>query len=418
MKPTNAHIIAIGDEILYGQTLDTNSNFIAKQLALFNIDLIEISVIPDLENSLSKSILSSSADIIITTGGLGPTRDDKTKQIIAQLLGKKLVINAEALKWIESYYEQVTKRPMNELNRDQALAPEGSELLQNRVGTAPGIWSHWNNKIIINLPGVPYEMKHLMTEQVLPKIKERFNPTLIVHKFINVLNIPESELAIKLASFEDALPSHIKLAYLPTSKLVKLRLTSTGSNKKEIDDELQKYAHKIIHLIPDNVIINKKTNEVLESIAELLIENKLKLATAESFTSGKLAASITSIPGSSAYFKGGIIAYSPILKTRLLDVSKELIKKSGVVNEEVARQMALGALSSIDADVAISSTGVAGPDADEFGVKPGTAFIGIASKKQTKAFQFEYNHLDRYEFTEKLTQIAIQQLYLWLKENY
>lgn len=415
MATTTAHIIAIGDEILYGQTLDTNSHFIAKQFSNFNIDLKGISVIPDDEDTILNAIKSSDANIIITTGGLGPTRDDKTKYVIAKLLGKELILEQQALEWTKEVYEKVVKRPMNDLNKNQALAPEGSILLRNKVGTAPGIWSEWNGKIIVNLPGVPYEMKYLITNEVMPKIQETFDSEFILHRFINVINIPESELALILEPFENNLPKEIKLAYLPTSKMVKLRLTTTGKNKDELRNTLKIYTEKITNLILDENIISNNGKNTIDIISEMLKSKGLTLASAESFTSGKIASKLTSISGSSSYFKGGIVAYSPELKMNLLGVSKVIIEKQGVVNEEVAKQMATGIIKATGADIAISSTGTAGPNADEFGVLPGTAFIGIASKDKSIAIKYVYENLDRYEFTEKLTHLAIQELYTFIK---
>lgn len=415
MTANTAHIIAIGDEILYGQTLDTNSHFIARQLAKFNIDLISITVIPDVAEVILYAIQQSQAAIIITTGGLGPTRDDKTKDVMATLTGNELVMNQEALRWTQAYYKKVVKRPMNALNRDQALAPKNSTLLRNLVGTAPGIWTEWQDKIIINLPGVPYEMKYLMTQEVLPRLINKLNASFIVHRFVHVLNIPESELATMLAPLENHLPAHIKLAYLPSSNLVKLRLTTTGKDKRALEEELNRYAKEIMALIPANIVDDCEMG-IQEKIAELLLNKNLMLATAESFTSGKIATQITATPGSSAYFKGSIVAYSPKIKIKLLGVSSELIQSKGVVNEEVAKQMALGVLKATGADIALSSTGVAGPSADEFGIEPGTAFMGIATSTKSKVYKYEYPHLDRYEFTEKLTQLAIQQLYSFLKD--
>ncbi|MGI9525810.1 MAG: CinA family nicotinamide mononucleotide deamidase-related protein [Weeksellaceae bacterium] len=415
MASTTAHIIVIGDEILYGQTLDTNSNFIAKQLASYHINLISVSVIPDIEDIISSTIQNSTAEIIITTGGLGPTKDDKTKGVIAELTGNKLVYFDEALVWVETYYKRVVGRPMNFLNKDQALAPEGSILLQNKTGTAPGIWTEWKDKIIINLPGVPYEMKYLLTHEVLPKLKEKINLDYILHHFIRVYNLPESELSLCLTSLEEQLPPHVKLAYLPTARMVKLRLTVAGADKEKLKNDLQYWKNQVVKLLPVNTIINEDLDTHL-AIAKLLHEKNLMLATAESFTSGKIASSITAIPGSSTYFQGGIVAYAPKLKHSLLGVSNDLIHSKGVVNAEVAKQMAQGALKTTNATIAISSTGVAGPNPDEFGVKPGTAFIGIATQNISEVWKFTYENLEREDFTEKLTQIAIQQLFSFLNK--
>ncbi|MBV7441518.1 CinA family nicotinamide mononucleotide deamidase-related protein [Weeksellaceae bacterium TAE3-ERU29] len=411
MQNIFAHIISIGDEVLLGDTLDTNTNFIANELNKISVQLNEISVIHDDEQIIKDKINSAAenAQIIITTGGLGPTRDDKTKYVIADLLNEDLEINPLALNWVTEYFKQILNRPLNKLTRNQALLPKSSIPLENKTGTACGIWTKYKNSIIINLPGVPYEMKHLITTQVIPKIKETFNCNYRIHQYVKVHGIPESDLAITLQDFEDSLPQHIKLAYLPHNRKIKLRLTTTGDNKETLESELKDLISNIREIIPNN-IYSENADDVLEKIKAICTDKNITIGTAESFTSGLLASSLTSISGSSSYFKGGIVAYSPKIKADVLKVDKDLIKTKGVVNEETALQMAIGTLNTLNCDVAISSTGVAGPNPDEFGNEVGLAFIGIASKDKQEVHKFFYPNYSRADFTEKIADMALEKL--------
>ena len=414
-KNITAHVIIIGDEILYGQTMDTNSHFLAKEFSEISIDLIQISAIQDNKEDIKDEILSSHADIIITTGGLGPTRDDKTKYVLSELMEQPLEMHDEALRWTQEYFESVVDRPMNVLNKNQALVPVGTVPLRNKVGTAPGLWTEFGAKLLICLPGVPVEMKYLMKNEVLPRLLERFDPAYIFHSFVQTIDIPESELAALLHDFEHELPAHISLAYLPRGKKIRLRLTGKGENRLMLKNEVHAHTEKLISVIPAANFMNRDDVLLTKSIADLLKEKQLTIATAESFTTGRLASALTAGSGSGSFFLTGITAYSPEMKEKLLSVSGETIREKGVANADVALQMAKGALEVSGADVAISSTGVAGPDADEFGVQPGVAFIGIVSKTQEKVFEFNYPDLDRKEFTRKVTELALQKLFQFLK---
>lgn len=414
-KNITAHVIIIGDEILYGQTMDTNSHFLAREFAGISIDLIQISAIQDDKDEIKDEILSSHADIIITTGGLGPTRDDKTKYVLSELVEQPLELHDEALRWTEEYFERVIDRPMNVLNKNQALVPAGTVPLQNKVGTAPGLWTEFGQKLLICLPGVPFEMKYLMKNEVLPRLLRKFDPTYIHHAFVQTIDIPESELAEKLNDFEHELPPHITLAYLPRGKRIRLRLTGKGDNLAALKKEVSSFTDRLVESIPAENFLNRDDITLLKSIAAKLKEKKLKIATAESFTAGKLASDLTSVKGSGAYFTTGIVAYTPELKTKILNVSCELIQQKGVVNREVALEMAKGVLQLSDADIAISSTGVAGPDPDEFGVKPGVAFVGLVTKNDEKVFEFNYPDFDRKSFTHKVSELALQKLLQFLK---
>lgn len=414
-KNVTAHVIIIGDEILYGHTLDTNSNYLALEFAKISIDLIQISAIQDNRDDIKDEILGSHADIIITTGGLGPTRDDKTKYVLSEILEQPLEMHADALRWTEEYFAQVTDRPMNVLNRNQALVPAGTTPLQNKVGTAPGLWTELGQKILINLPGVPAEMKYLMTNEVMPRLLERFHPIFIHHEFVQTINIPESDLAEKLKDYEHELPAHIKLAYLPRGKKIKLRLTGFGENAEALQQELLSQTNKLTEAIPDENFLSRDDLEIEKSIGKILTDSKLSISTAESYTAGAIAAMLTVEGGSSSYFNGGVVAYTVELKEKLLRVSPELIKEKGVVNHDVALAMAKGVQKITGSDIALSSTGVAGPTEDQFGVKPGIAFIAIVSEGKEAVYEFHYPHLDRKEFTLKLCEMALQKLHQFLR---
>lgn len=414
-KNTSAHVIIIGDEILYGHTLDTNSHFLAREFAKISIDLIQISAIQDDKEDIKDEILSSHADIIITTGGLGPTRDDKTKYVLSEILEQPLEMHEEALRWTQEYFERVVDRPMNVLNRNQALVPLGTIPLHNKVGTAPGLWTEMGNKILVNLPGVPFEMKYLMKNEVLPRLLKRFHPIFIHHEFVQTIDIPESELAELLNDFEHDLPNHINLAYLPRGKKIRLRLTGKGDDLHALKFELNQQTDKLIATIPDEHFLSRDDREIEKNVGRILMEKNQTVATAESFTAGAIAAALTSVSGSSGYFKGGIVAYSVELKEKLLQVDKSFAQKNGVVNKEVAMQMARGVMELTKCDVGLSSTGVAGPTADEFEIQPGVAFIAIVSHEKEAVFEFHYPHLDRKDFTKKMTEMALQKLYQFLR---
>lgn len=414
-KNTTAHVIIIGDEILYGHTMDTNSHFLAKEFSNISIDLIQISAIQDKREDIKDEIHSSTADIILTTGGLGPTRDDRTKYVLSEILNQPLEMHAQALRWTEEYFQKTLNRPMNSLNKNQALVPVGTIPIRNKVGTAPGLWAEYGRKLLISLPGVPFEMKYLMKNEILPRLLKKYEPTFIEHEFVQTLNISESELAEILRDYEQRLPNNIKLAYLPRGNKIKLRLTGKGDVQKKLQTQLSEFAELLISAIPEENFLSQDALTVETIVGELLLRNNKTISTAESFTSGKIAAALTSISGSSRYFKGGIIAYSPELKERLLDVSKELMDNKGVASAEVALEMARGARENTQCDIGISSTGVAGPSNDSYGVEPGVAFIAISSKEKERVYEFNFPHLDRKDFTLKMTEAALQKLYIYLK---
>lgn len=410
-----AKIVSIGDEILLGDTLDTNAHFIAKKLNEINIQLKEIQVISDSERAIKKAFSDDSIDIIISTGGLGPTRDDKTKYILAEMLDEPLLVNPKALEWAKEYYERVLNRPINKNTETQALCPQSSTPLQNKSGTAPALWTIVGSTHIFNLPGIPAEMEHLMDSQILPQIQKTFVTDFILHRYINFVNIPESVLADQLSEVEDNLPSEISLAYLPTGRRIKLRLSARGSDPSLLNKKLDESFARIVSLTRENIYGFGNTR-FEELIAHKLTEKQLTISTAESFSSGKVAQLLTSVSGSSAYFRGGIVAYHSAIKIEQLGVDEVWAKNNGVVNKEVAAQMAEGAKERMQTDIAIATTGVAGPQPDDFDNPVGKAFIAIALADTTEVFEYFYPNLSRQKFIERMADLALIKLWEFLEE--
>ena len=377
-----SEIIIIGDEILIGQVTDTNSSWIAGQLNLCGIKVSRITAIGDNQvqilNKLSEA--ENKSDLVIITGGLGPTRDDITKAALCRYFDSTLVINQGVLSIIE---ERCRKRniSMNELNISQALLPDNCVVLPNNCGTAPGMWFTRNNKVFVSLPGVPFEMKAIIESEVLPRLKSFFRKQEIFHKTILTFGIPESMLAINISGWETSLPENIKLAYLPSPGMVRLRLSITD----EIGSEIKKLADEKINelslIIPDAII--GFDNSTLEGVTgKLLTDKSSTLSIAESCTGGKIAHLITSVPGSSEYFLGSVTAYSNNAKIKLLNVRKESISAHGAVSKDVVEQMAAGVRELFGSDYSLATSGIAGPDGGTDEKPVGTTWIAIASAKQ------------------------------------
>ncbi|MEQ8811120.1 MAG: CinA family nicotinamide mononucleotide deamidase-related protein, partial [Imperialibacter sp.] len=346
----NAEILTIGDEILYGQINDTNSTWIGQQLSERGIKVIRKTTVGDVESEMMTAFAEAErrADIIIITGGLGPTKDDLTKPLLARYFGMELALHEEALAEITMLFEKRGFQ-MTDTNRQQAWLPVGSTKLTNRMGTAPGMWFERGNKTFVSLPGVPYEMKVLISEQVIPRLREKYTLPVIYHKMIRTIGIGESWLSDKIEWWETSLPPHIRLAYLPSPGEVKLRLTGAGPNLKSLIKEVQA---EIDRVLPD---IQKYAygydQETIESaIGKLLLERKLTVSTAESCTGGYLAHEITSVPGSSAYYMGSIISYDNRIKTEELGVKQETLDTVGAVSEETVQQMAEGVRKRLKTD--------------------------------------------------------------------
>jgi len=386
-----AEIITIGDEILIGQVIDSNSAWMANELNLIGIAVKQVTSISDNKDHIMKAMDNAitRADIILMTGGLGPTKDDITKQTLCEYFDTHLVLNEDSFSNVKRIFES---RGVNvtELNKAQAELPANCTPLENKFGTASGMWFETKGKLFVSMPGVPYEMRAIMTDHVIPKLKYHFNPPAIVHKTVMTTGIGESFIADKIAGFENNLPDHIKLAYLPKPGIVRLRFSGTGNNKDQLQKEINEKISELVQLIPKYVY--GFDNEPLEKvIGELLLKCKTTLSTAESCTGGYIAHLITSIPGSSNYFKGSIVSYSNEVKAGLLGVSADTLEQQGAVSEQTVTEMAQAVRSKLKTDFSISCSGIAGPDGGTEDKPVGTVWIAVASEKEIKTQHFLFN---------------------------
>ena len=383
-----AEVITIGDEILFGQITDTNTQWIGTELTNIGIRTVRKSSVGDQVDAILQVLHEAHqrAEVIIITGGLGPTKDDVTKKTLCTYFGVDMVRNETALALVTSFFEK-RGREMTALNRAQADLPANAVYIQNDWGTAPGMWfEHDRNdargRVYISLPGVPFEMKHLMTNRILPKLNEHFQTPIIKHKMIRTVGLGESFLAERIEAWEDALPEHIKLAYLPSFGGVKLRLTATGTDLTLIDRELTEQVEHVMPLIEKNVF--GFDDDELETVVGTLLKDKsLTLGVAESCTGGYLSAQITKVPGSSAYFWGSIVSYSNAVKVTQLGVRPETLEQFGAVSEETIRQMAEGVRQALGTNVGIATSGIAGPDGGTPDKPVGTIWIACATDQRT-----------------------------------
>jgi len=394
-----AEIITIGDEILIGQIIDTNSAFIGKALNSIGVSVYQITSIQDEKEHLIKAFKEAeeNADIIIITGGLGPTKDDITKHTLTEYFNDTLLQNDAVLAHVEQLFEKYITTPISDLNRKQALVPSTCEVLMNKYGTAPGMWIEKENKVFISLPGVPNEMKALIEDEVLPKLAHKYKRPFILHKTILTYGLGESAIAQRLEQIEDQLPKHIKLAYLPSLGRVRLRLSGKGNDEDILDIEIQKQVNNILPLIKDVFVgFEDNNNSIEQIIANQLVKTNQTLAIAESCTGGKLTQTFTQHSGASAYFKGGLVTYATQSKVDILGVDQAIIEEHSVVSEAVAKAMANQVREKLKADIGISTTGNAGPTKGESNVEVGTVFIGFATKEGVKAIQYNMgNHRER-----------------------
>lgn len=388
----NAEIITIGDEILIGQIVDTNSKWIATELNKIGVSVHQISSIQDEKQHILNALreAESRADIVIVTGGLGPTKDDITKKTIAEYFQDNAVVEyPEVIDNIKYLFKKVN-HPFNEVQRYQAQLPSKATLLMNRLGTAPGMWFYENKTVFVSLPGVPYEMKGLMTYSVLPKLQEQYKLPFIIHKTVMTVGKGESVIAERIETWEENLPNDIKLAYLPSFGRVRLRLTAKGTNKEYLEEELSKQLKELNQLIPEIIVGLEEETSLEQKVGELLKEQGKTLATAESLTGGKIASTLVSVPGSSAYFTGSLVTYTAKLKEQLLNVSNQTIEKHTVVSAEVAKEMALGCLNVLQTDYTIAVTGNAGPTTDNNDKSVGLVYIAIATTEGVEVHEFNF----------------------------
>jgi nicotinamide-nucleotide amidase len=386
-----AEIITIGDEILIGQIVDTNSQWIGQQLNKIGVSVYQITSIQDDKQHILNAFKEAQerVDIVIITGGLGPTKDDITKKTIASFFNDDKVREyPEVIAHIKGLFKKMN-HPFREIQRTQAQLPSKATYLQNDFGTAPGMWFYENETVFVSLPGVPYEMKGLITNQVLPRIQKQFKLPFIIHKTIMTYGVGESTIAERIEDFENNLPAHIKLAYLPSFGRVRLRLSAKGEHKEILEKELDKEVKALFKLIPEIITGLDDDRSLEKRVGELLIKSNTTISTAESLTGGKIAATLVSVAGSSAYFKGSLVAYSADAKINLLDVCPKTIKKHTVVSKQVALEMAKGVKEKLQTNYAIAVTGNAGPTKDDTDKSVGAVFIAFVS--DTKEIVQEFN---------------------------
>jgi nicotinamide-nucleotide amidase len=385
-----AEIITIGDEILIGQVIDTNSAFIAKQLNSIGISVFQITSVQDEQQHILKALTEAgrNVDIVICTGGLGPTKDDITKHTFCTFFDDVLVENGAVLKHVEQLFSKYIGTPISDVNRKQAMVPSKATVLHNANGTAPGMWFSEGGTIYVSLPGVPYEMMALMTDQVIPKITKTFERPYIIHRTLITYGLGESAIAERIEYWEEHLPAFLKLAYLPSFGKVRLRLSAKGPNKEVLEAAISEASVALYPLIQD-ILYGVEEDETLEAlIGKWLTTKQMTLSTAESFTGGTIAQTITSVPGASAYFKGSVVAYATQSKIDVLDVPQSLIEKHSVVSEEVAVAMAQNARKLFKTDFSIATTGNAGPTKGDSDEEVGTVIIAISAPMGTYAQRF------------------------------
>jgi nicotinamide-nucleotide amidase len=388
----NAEIITIGDEILIGQIVDTNSQWIAQQLNKIGVSVYQITSIQDEKQHILKTLeeAQTRADVIIITGGLGPTKDDITKKTLAEFFDNDTMVEyPEVIKHIKTMFAKFNI-PFKPIQNQQAFLPSKATLLKNHFGTAPGMWFYENDTVFISLPGVPYEMKALIKNEVLPRIQQQFKLPFILHKTLMTYGEGESNIAERIEHFENSLPPHIKLAYLPSFGRVRLRLSAKGPEKETLEQELHLKVEELKTLVADIYVGLDDNNSLEKSIGQILTKQGKTISTAESLTGGKIASSLVSIPGSSNYFLGSIVAYQEEVKVEFLNVSKDSIQKNTTVSAEVAEQMAKGALEKFTTDYSIAVTGNAGPTTDNNDKTVGLVYIALATKEVVKSFEFNF----------------------------
>ncbi|WDF58727.1 competence/damage-inducible protein A [Flavobacterium sp. KACC 22758] len=387
-----ATIVTIGDEILIGQIVDTNSNFIAKELDRIGVETYEmISISDDKQHILNTfAQLQNKVDVVIVTGGLGPTKDDVTKKTFCEYFDDELVVNPEVLAHVTELIEGFYKRPISQLNKDQALVPSKCTVLHNKMGTAPGMWMKKENTVFISLPGVPYEMKYLVENEIIPKIVKEYKRPYIIHKTILTYGQGESLVAERIENWENNLPEFIKLAYLPNPGRVRLRMTARGTDKEELEKAIEENVQSLDAIIHD-IIVGYEENETIETVVgKLLAKQNKTVSTAESCTGGKVASLLASVQGASVYFKGSVVSYATEAKVNVLGVPQDLIDQFSVVSAEVAAAMALNVKNILKTDYAIATTGNAGPSKGDSEAEIGTVFIALATPNGVITEEFNF----------------------------
>lgn len=404
-------LINIGDELLIGQVVNTNAAFVGQQMAAAGFEMTDVFTIGDDGDQIRNTVKNAleKTDIVIMTGGLGPTRDDITKNVVCEIFNRELVMDEPTLKLVTEMFA-ARGMELTETNRHQAEVPADSIVLKNEWGTAPGMWIEENGKVLISLPGVPFEMERLMINEVLPRLKARNAGHAIRYKVLQCTGISESGLSDMLTDFEDQLPKELSLAYLPKAGMIRLRLTGRSDDLASLVTTLNEQFEKLKSIV--GAYAFSEEDIPLEAIiGKLLKKLNRKIATAESCTGGNIAHKITSIPGSSQYFEGTIVSYSNEVKRDILNVREDNLKRRGAVSEEVVSDMALNTMGLFDVDYTVATSGIAGPDGGTPEKPVGTVWIAVATPVRlvTKQFQFG-NRCGREQIIERATQAALNML--------
>jgi nicotinamide-nucleotide amidase len=387
---TQASIITIGDELLIGQVIDTNSAWMAQELNKWGIRVVRRVAVGDIWEEIWAVLDQEQqyADIILITGGLGPTSDDITKPLLCAYFGGRMIVNEDAKQNVIDIFKRLD-RPIIDRNLKQAEVPDVCTVLLNKRGTAPGMWFSKNDKVFVSLPGVPHEMKGLMTEEVIPRLLKQFKFPAIIHKTLLTAGVGESFLAELIKDFEATLPRHIKLAYLPNYGMVRLRLTATGLNKTETEAEVQQVFEQLQQVVAPYLVTN--TDEPMQNVVGNLLTARGKtMCTAESCTGGYIAHLLTSIVGSSTFYDGSVVSYSYEAKEDLLQVDKNMLETRGAVSEDVVLQMAHGALKHLKSDYVIAVSGIMGPDGGTTDKPVGTVWIAVGNKESLQAQKLHF----------------------------
>ncbi|QJX48436.1 competence/damage-inducible protein A [Hymenobacter taeanensis] len=389
--PPVVEIMTIGDELLYGQVIDTNSAFMGQELGKLGLRVRQITSVSDFADEIVATLdqARQRADVVLMTGGLGPTKDDLTKHVLARYFGAELVLHEPTLRHVEGIFARYN-RPMLEVNRQQALVPSNCTVLHNALGTAPGMWFEDRGTIFVSMPGVPFEMKGLMKDEVLPRLQQHFQTPPIEHVVVQTVGLGESYLAEKIADWENALPGNIKLAYLPSLGGLRLRLSGYADGQPDLRGRMEALLPALRERIGE-VIFAVGEVPLEQAVGQLLLERGLTVGTAESCTGGYVAYRLSSVPGSSRYYQGSVVAYSNDIKMRELGVNPATLAEHGAVSEATVREMAEGLRQRLGVDVAIATSGIAGPDGGTPTKPVGTICIAYADKYQTVSRQFSFD---------------------------
>lgn len=412
-------LINIGDELLIGQVINTNAAFIGQQLAAAGYELTDVITIGDDGETIRKTLDSAFAktDVVLMTGGLGPTKDDITKKVICDYFHRELVIDESTLKWVTELFA-ARGMELTETNRQQAAVPQGCIVLPNTLGTAPGMWIEQDDKVLVSLPGVPFEMERLIKDEVMPRLHARSNQQGdILYKVLQCTNITESGLSDLLEEYESQLPSELKLAYLPKPGIIRLRLTARGDDPKALATTLDEQFEKLKQFTAEYAFTDEDI-EMEEVVGRLLVKAGKKIATAESCTGGYIAHLITSVPGSSRYFEGSLVSYSNNIKRDLLNVREDNLKRRGAVSEPVVSDMALNAMGLFDVDYTIATSGIAGPDGGTPEKPVGTVWVAVATPVRLITHEFRFgSRMGRKQIIERAARAALNMLRIEIEKD-